>query len=260
VFFDSHCHLDDPRLFPYLGRLIPAAGAAGVTGFLVPGVAPEGWGTISMLSAAYPQVHPAFGVHPMHAELLTPKAVSDLGQLAGSASAIGEIGLDYLIPSPSRQVQQQAFRTQLRIAAKAQLPVLLHCRKAFADLLNIIDEEGFCCGGVMHAFSGSLETARDCLRRGLHISLAGSVTYANARRPVEVAAEIPLERLLLETDAPDLAPEPHRGSVNLPSYLLETASRVAQVRGVTLGELGRTTTDNAARLFRLKGVPANGTH
>ncbi|BCG49072.1 Putative deoxyribonuclease YjjV [Citrifermentans bremense] len=252
MLFDSHCHLDDPRLFPHLGRLISEAGAVGITGFLVPGVAPEGWGTISTLSATFPQIYPAFGVHPMHADLLTPKAVSDLCRLAGTASAIGEIGLDYLIPSPSRQLQQQAFRTQLRIAAKAQLPVLLHCRKAFADLLYIMEEEGFCCGGVMHAFSGSLETARNCLRRGLHISLSGSVTYANARRPVEVAAEIPLDRLLLETDAPDLAPEPHRGSVNLPSYLLETASRVAQIRGMALGELGETTTGNAARLFRLK--------
>lgn len=255
MFFDSHCHLDDPRLLPHLERAIAEAEAAGVAGFLVPGVAPEGWDRIRLLSATHPQVHPAFGVHPMHAELLTPQAASDLCQLAGSASAIGEIGLDYLLPSPSREVQQHAFRMQLRIAAQAGLPVLLHCRKAFSDLLDIIRDEGFCCGGVMHAFSGSPDIAHSCLRLGLHISLAGSVTYANARRPVEVAAEIPLERLLLETDAPDLAPEPHRGGVNLPSYLLETASRVARIRGMTLEELGKTTTENALRLFRLKGNP-----
>ncbi|WP_026841078.1 TatD family hydrolase [Citrifermentans bremense] len=252
MLFDSHCHLDDPRLLPHLERLLPEAEAAGVTGFLVPGVAPQGWNRIRALSAAYPQVFPAYGVHPMHAELLTPQAVSDLCQLATGACAIGEIGLDYLLPSPSRQVQQQAFRVQLRVAAEARLPVLLHCRKAFEDLLAIVREEGI-CGGVMHAFSGSLDSARSCLRLGLHISLAGSVTYANARRPLEVAAGIPLERLLLETDAPDLAPEPHRGSVNLPSYLLETATRVARIKGLPLEELGRTTTGNAARLFRLQG-------
>jgi TatD DNase family protein len=253
VLFDSHCHLDDPRLFPYLERLLPEAEAAGVTGFLVPGVAPQGWDRIRTLAATYPQVYPAYGVHPMHAELLTPQAVSDLCQLATGASAIGEIGLDYLIPSPSRQVQQQAFRAQLRIAGEARLPVLLHCRKAFEDLLAILREEGV-CGGVMHAFSGSVDSARSCLRLGLHISLAGSVTYANARRPLAVAACIPLERLLLETDAPDLAPEPHRGSVNLPSYLLETATRVAQIKGLPLDELARATTGNAARLFLLQEI------
>lgn len=252
MLFDSHCHLDDPRLFPHLEKLLREAEAAGVTGFLVPGVAPRGWDRIRTLTAAYPQVYPAYGVHPMHAELLTPQAVSDLCQLATGASAIGEIGLDYLLPSPSRQVQQQAFRVQLRLAAEARLPVLLHCRKAFEDLLAIVREEGI-CGGVMHAFSGSLDSARSCLRLGLHISLAGSVTYANARRPLEVAAGIPLERLLLETDAPDLAPETHRGSVNLPSYLLETATRVARIKGLPLEDLARATTGNAARLFRLQG-------
>uniref|UniRef100_C6E8P6 Hydrolase, TatD family n=1 Tax=Geobacter sp. (strain M21) TaxID=443144 RepID=C6E8P6_GEOSM len=253
MLFDSHCHLDDPRLFPHLEKLLREAEAAGVTGFLVPGVAPRGWDRIRRLAAAYPQVYPAYGVHPMHAELLTPQAVSDLCQLATGASAIGEIGLDYLLPSPSREVQQQAFRVQLRIAAEARLPVLLHCRKAIEDLLAIVREEGI-CGGVMHAFSGSLDSARDCLRLGLHISLAGSVTYANARRPLEVAAGIPLEHLLLETDAPDLAPETHRGSVNLPSYLPETATRVAQIKGLPLEELARATTGNAARLFRLQGT------
>lgn len=253
MLFDSHCHLDDPQLFPYLERLLPEAEAAGVTGFLVPGVAPQGWDRIRTLAAAYPQVYPAYGVHPMHAELLTPQAVSDLCQLATGASAIGEIGLDYLIPSPSRQVQQQAFRVQLRIAAEARLPVLLHCRRAFEDLLAILREEGI-CGGVMHAFSGSVDSARSCLRLGLHISLAGSVTYANARRPLAVAAGIPLERLLLETDAPDLAPEPHKGSVNLPSYLLETATRVARIKGLPLDELAHATTGNAARLFRLQEI------
>lgn len=253
MLFDSHCHLDDPRLFPHLEKLLREAEAAGVTGFLVPGVAPRRWDRIRTLTAAYPQVYPAYGVHPMHAELLTPKAVSDLCQLATGASAIGEIGLDYLLPSPSRQVQQQAFRVQLRIAAEARLPVLLHCRKAFEDLLAIVREEGT-CGGVMHAFSGSLDSARSCLRLDLHISLAGSVTYANARRPLEVAAGVPLERLLLETDAPDLAPEPHRGSVNLPSYLLETATRVARIKGLPLDELARATTGNAARLFRLQEI------
>jgi len=251
MFFDSHCHLDDPRLLPCLAALIAEAEAAGIAGFLVPGVAPEGWQTISELSAAFPQIVPAFGVHPMHAQLLTPSTLSELRHLSRSATAIGEIGLDYFLTTPDRQTQQDAFRAQLSLAREAGLPVLIHCRKAFGDLLEILQEEGIeRFGGVMHAFSGSLETARACLRLGLHISLAGSVTYDNARRPLAVAARVPLERLLLETDAPDLAPEPYRGAVNRPAYLLATARRVAEIRGVTLEELARATTGNAGRLFK----------
>lgn len=252
MFFDSHCHLDDPRLLPRLPELLDAAQAAGVTGFLVPGVAPQGWQQIEELGRTLPQVLPAFGVHPMHAALFTPAVESNLRQLSRRAAAIGEIGLDYALPVPDRGTQQRAFRSQLRIAVQAGLPVLIHCRKAFGDLLAILEEERVeSCGGVMHAFSGSPESARDCVRLGLHVSLAGSVTYQNAVRPPLVAASVPLERLLLETDAPDLAPEPYRGGVNLPAYLIATAQRVAALRGIPLEELARATTDNATRLFRL---------
>lgn len=258
MFFDTHCHLDDPRLLPQVSTLIPEAEEAGISRFLVPGVTPGGWPAIALLAAAFPQVLPAFGVHPMHAHLVTPEVVSELRRLKSSAAAIGEIGLDYLLPEPSRQTQQRAFRAQLAVAREAGLPVLIHCRKAFHDLLGILEEESIGLhGGVMHAFSGSPETARACLKLGLHISLAGSVTYQNARRPVEVALAVPLERLLLETDAPDLAPEPHRGGINLPSYLPATARRVAEIRGITLEELARVTTANALRLFAPADSAAN---
>ena len=256
MYFDSHCHLDHPLFSSDLPGVIAAAKEAGVSGFLVPGVHPDGWPGIASLARSYPEVSAAFGVHPMHAGLLTPLRLSELQGLSRSASAIGEIGLDYLLPAPSREMQQRAFRTQLRLAILGGLPVLLHCRQASRDLLAILEEEGVGrVGGVMHAFSGSPETARDCVRLGLHISLAGSVTYKNAVRPLAVAAWTPPERLLLETDAPDLAPEPHRGGVNLPGYLPVTAARVAQIRGITLQELARVTTENAVRLFRPDGRP-----
>lgn len=252
MLFDSHCHLDDPQLLPRLGTIIPEAEAAGIAAFLVPGVAPQGWPGIHLLSRTYPQAVPAYGVHPMHAEKVNPSTLSELRRYAAKASAIGEIGLDYLLPSPGRQKQRQAFRAQLEIAAEAGLPVLLHCRKAFEDLLAILREAGIEeTGGVMHSFSGSVETARSCLKLGLHISLSGTVTYSNARRPLEVAKMVPLARLLLETDAPDLAPEPHRGEVNVPAYIVETARRVAAIRGIPFEELARQTSDNAIRLFRL---------
>jgi TatD DNase family protein len=253
MFFDSHCHLDDPRLRPLLPALIAEAEAAGVAAFLVPGVAPAGWAGILSLSRSFPGVViPAFGVHPMHADLITPAVLSELRQLSRHAAAIGEIGLDYLLKAPSRELQKLAFRAQLKLAADAKLPVLIHCRKAFGDLLQIIEEEGGgSISGVMHAFSGSPESARACLRLGLHISIAGSVSYPNAVRPVAVASTVPLERLLLETDAPDLAPEPYRGQLNRPSYLLQIGERVAQLRGLSLDELAQATSGNAARLFRL---------
>lgn len=251
MLFDSHCHLDDQRLLRDLPALILSAQAAGVTRFLVPGVAPGGWPGIGKLAASFPMILPAFGVHPMHADLASAEALSELRRLAGRAAAVGEIGLDYTLQAPDRTLQQEVFRAQLRIAVEAGLPVLIHCRKAFPDLLAILAEEGIeRSGGVMHAFSGSVENARHCLRLGLHISLAGSVTYLNAVRPVAVAAALPVERLLLETDAPDLAPEPHRAGINLPSYLRITAERVAAIRGIPVEELARVTTANACRLFK----------
>jgi TatD DNase family protein len=252
VFFDSHCHLDHPRLLSRLPDLIADAVTAGVSGFLVPGVHPDGWQQIAALCREFPRALPAFGVHPRHADLLTPAVLSELRRRSRFAVAIGEIGLDYALATPARELQKLAFRAQLQLAAEAGLPVLIHCRKAFADLLDILKEaRPGRTTGVMHAFSGSPETARECVRLGLYLSLAGTVTYRNALRPPAVAASVPLERLLLETDAPDLAPEPHRGEVNLPSHLLATAARVAAIRGIPLEELARATTANAARLFRL---------
>ncbi|GFO62113.1 TatD family hydrolase [Geomonas paludis] len=228
---------------------------AGITAFLVPGVHPSGWQQLHSLSAD-PRILPAYGVHPMHADLVTPSTLSALRSHTKTACAIGEIGLDYLLPSPSRELQRQAFTAQLRVARETGLPVLLHCRKAFDDLIAILrDNEVGHIGGVMHSFSGSVETAEICLKLGLHISLSGTVTYANARRPVEVAKAVPLDRLLLETDAPDLAPEPFRGSVNVPAHLLTTAQRVADIRGIPLDELARRSYDNAVRLFKLDQAP-----
>ncbi|WP_224983868.1 TatD family hydrolase [Geomonas agri] len=259
MLFDSHCHLDDPQLLPHLGTLIPEAEAAGITGFLVPGVHPAGWQPIQSLCSSQPRICPAYGVHPMHADLVTPSVLATLKTHAVTACAIGEIGLDYQFPSPPRELQRQAFAAQLQVALEAGLPVLLHCRKAFEDLIAILREsEVSRIGGVMHSFSGSLATAEICLKLGLHISLSGTVTYANARRPLEVAKAVPLERLLLETDAPDLAPEPYRGSVNVPAHLLATARRVADIRGIPLDDLARHTFNNAVRLFKLD--PSLGSH
>lgn len=253
MFIDTHCHLDDAALAPRLEEIVATARAVGVSRFVVPGVGRDGWPRIMALAAGHAGVYPAFGLHPMLAGGFNEDLLSELAEYARSGVAIGEIGLDYAIDEPSRDAQQLAFREQLRLAVELDSPVLIHCRRAFQDLLRILREERVeRVGGMMHAFSGSPEVARECIGLGLAISVAGTVTWSNAVRPVEVARQVPDEWLVLETDAPDMAPEPYRGRNNEPCFLPETARGVARIRGVSLEELAELTTRNAARVLRLK--------
>lgn len=250
MFIDTHCHLDDPALRSRLPQVLKDSRAAGVSSFVVPGVSPWGWGDIDAIAEPGQGIYPAFGLHPMHAALWNRDTERLLAHFAPRGVAVGEIGLDYLRADIPRTLQQEAFRGQLRLAARLGLPVLIHCRRAFEDLLAILDEEGV-SEGIMHAFSGSVETARACIRRGFAISLCGTVTYRNARRPVEVARELPLESLILETDAPDIPPEVHRGGGNEPAFLQETALAVATIRNISLDELAAATTATASRILRI---------
>jgi TatD DNase family protein len=252
MFVDTHCHLDHPSLSSRLDEVLASARTAGVDRFIVPGVEPGGWQAIARLAAREQGVFPAFGLHPMLASRYDEQLREELARYAQGAVAIGEIGLDYAIAGVSRERQVAALRGQLRLAVRLGLPVLIHCRRAFDDLIRILQEERVReVGGVMHAYSGSLEIAHLCIKQGLLISLAGTVTYLNAIKSPRVAAGISLDHLLLETDAPDMAPEPYRGKVNEPAFLIETARAVARVRGIDVGEVARATTANAERLFRI---------
>lgn len=249
---DTHCHLDDPAFRPRISEVMAAARQAGVSRIIVPGVSPSGWDGIASLAREHDLVFPAFGIHPQAADQANDDTLARLATLARTAVAIGEIGLDHLLHHVPRAVQEMAFREQLRITVAAGVPVIIHCRRAFEPLLRILREEGVArVGGVMHAFSGSVETARECIRLGFLISVAGTVTYANAVKPLAVAREIPLEHLLLETDAPDMTPEPLRGTTNEPAFLALTALRLAELKGVTPEQVARITSANATRLFRL---------
>lgn len=250
---DTHCHLDDPVLKERLLDLLPAAARAGVERYLVPGVDPGGWDAILDIASSHPGILAAPGIHPLWADCCSSEVLLRLESLCGSVTAIGEIGLDYSSDRVSREVQQAAFRDQLRLAVKHNLPVSIHCRKAFRDLLRIMREEGVArVGGLMHAFSGSTEIARECISLGLYISVCGTLTYANAVRPVRLVRELPLERFVLETDAPDMAPEPHRGQCNEPEFLLETARMVAEIKCVSIEEVGAVTTINAEKALRIR--------
>jgi TatD DNase family protein len=252
MFVDTHCHLNHPSLLLRLHDVIASAGQSNVTKIIVPGVGPEGWDEIAALAKSLRGVYPAFGLHPMLADRYGEELPVRLAAYAGEAVAIGEIGLDYAIPEVSREQQMTVFRSQLKMAVDRGRPVLIHCRKAFQDLLAIMKEEKVeRVGGVMHAFSGSYEIALKCIRLGLYISISGTVTYRNAVKPVEVAGKVPLEHLLLETDSPDMTPEPYKGRDNEPAFLVEIARRVAEIKGIELEEVAAVTTGNAERLFGL---------
>jgi TatD DNase family protein len=227
------------------------ANIAGVTGFVIPGVHPNGWPGISVLAAENRQIFPAYGIHPMHADTATDQVFANLSAFSIKGIAIGETGLDPAYPVPL-DLQEQVFRAQLRMAVQLGLPLLIHCRQAFQRVLKVIREEAAQqVGGIMHAYSGSVEMAPDFIRLGFAISISGTVTWHNAVKPLRVVRELPLEHLVLETDAPDMAPQHYRGTFNRPAWIAETAQRVAEIRGVAIEEVARVTTGNARRVLHL---------
>jgi len=253
MFVDTHCHLDCPPLFSRLDVVLAAARDCGVTRMICPGVGSDDWEKIAVLAGTYEAVFPAFGLHPMLAGAYREGLAEKLAGYAGDAVAIGEIGLDYALPDVPRERQQIAFREQLRVAVDIGLPVLIHCRRAFSDIIRILKEENVRrVGGVMHAFSGSFEIAMECLKLGLSISISGTVTYGNAVKPIEIVRRLPMECIVLETDSPDMTPEPFRGRDNEPAYLVEVARKVAEIKGMDIDEVGLITSANAERLFGLE--------
>lgn len=248
---DTHLHLDalDPPL--ELAGELAAARQAGVVTWIVPGVAAADWSRLRELVTATPGAALAPGLHPAHAADWSPRVAIQLAALleAPETVAVGEIGLDAAL-DVAQEVQETAFRGQLRLAVAAGLPVLIHCRRATERVLRILAEEGAGrYGGIMHAFSGSIETARAALRLNFAVACNGALTWPEARRAPAVAAALPAEWLVLESDAPDLSPYPHRGDCNRPSWLPLVAARLAEIRGWSADECAAVTTANALRLL-----------
>lgn len=195
------------------------------------------------------------GIHPHDAKEAPSDYLDELETLLAHPRvvALGETGLDYYRNLSPRPVQQEVFRSQLALAREKVVPVIIHAREAFGDLLDILRRDGVSdAGGVMHCFSGSWEVAQECLKMGFYISLAGPVTYKNASRLHDLAVRIPLDRLVIETDCPFLAPEPFRGQRNEPAYVRYVAEQIASLRGIEPEEVGRITTANACKLFGLQ--------
>jgi TatD DNase family protein len=250
--FDTHAHLHFPDFDADREAMLARARAAGVRRMLTIGTEVPTSEAAIALAAREPGVWAAVGVHPHDAAACDETALVEVERLAGRPRvvAVGEIGLDFFRNLSPRDVQERVFRRLIAHARRLHKPIVVHCRDAHAETLTILAEERASdVGGIMHCFSGGVDVARRCLDLGLLISLAGPVTYPNARALPEVARFVPADRLVVETDCPFLPPQGYRGKRNEPAYLAITAARVAELRGEPLESLARQTTDNARRLL-----------
>jgi TatD DNase family protein len=250
---DSHAHLDMDEFDADRAAVLERARAAGVDEILCPIDITNGKSAVTVLrlTAEDRRIRAAAGLHPHQARLDSPALLDAVRRLAleGRIVAVGEIGLDYHYDFSSPREQRDAFRRQLALAADVGLPVIIHSRNAGGDIAAAVREEGFSRGGVLHCFTEDWEFARIMLDAGFYISFSGIVTFPNAGGLREIAARVPADRLLLETDAPYLAPVPHRGRRNEPAFIVATAERVAEVRGVGLAALAETVARNYRAAF-----------
>lgn len=250
--FDTHIHLD--RLpTDDLASEIGQAQQQGIHSFLIPGIAPSNWDRLTEIARQHAGIFLAPGVHPLAAESWSAQVEARLVQLLAHPAvvAIGEIGLDNKLPVPP-ELQEKIFRAQLRLAVAAGRPLLLHCRGPLARCLEIfLEEQGPRVGGILHAFSGSVEMARVALRLNLSLGVGGAITWPGARRAPDMLRALPATAFVLESDAPDQSPEPHRHEHNRPLWLALIARRCAELSHCSLEEIASQTTTNARRILNL---------
>jgi TatD DNase family protein len=279
MYIDSHAHLDGPRFDPDRAEVISRARAAGVSTILAIGIG-EGPGTLDCavkLAAQYPFIYATTGIHPHEAAKATDADFAQLEQLARAPKVIacGEIGLDYYYDHSPRDIQKDVFIRQMDIARAAKLPIIIHCRasdkssdksnieekigdnnnsdNAWEDCLSLIDQhwKPTGLGGILHCFTSTWPHAKRALDMGFLISFAGNITFPKAQQIRDSAKEVPLDRILIETDCPFLAPVPYRGKRNEPAYVIEVARQIAELKGPTPEEIGAQTTQNFRRFFSL---------
>jgi TatD DNase family protein len=252
---DTHAHLHFPEFTEDLEAVLVRARGAGVTSIVTIGTDRETNQAAVATAERWPDVYATVGIHPHDAAEATDadfEAMESLVRTSTKVVALGEMGLDFFRNLSPHDIQESVFRRQLGLARRLGKPVVVHCRDAHPEILGILaDEKVGEIGGVMHCFSADVAVATRCLDLGLLISLAGPVTYKNARALPEVARFVPDDRLVVETDCPFLPPHPHRGRRNEPAYVTLTAARVAELRGTEFDRLAEVTTRNAAALFKL---------
>ncbi|MGM7684072.1 TatD family hydrolase [Cytobacillus sp. Hm23] len=255
MLFDTHAHLNATQFDEDVVDVINRAKMEGVSHIVVVGFDRQTITRAMELTEMYDFIYAAVGWHPVDAIDMVDEDLSWIEELASHPKviAIGEMGLDYYWDKSPKDVQKEVFRKQIKLAKKVSLPIIIHNREATADVLQILEEENAeQVGGIMHCFTGSVEVAKKCIDMNFYISLGGPVTFKNAKKPKEVAKDIPLENLLIETDCPYLAPHPYRGKRNEPSYVKYVAESIAHLKGITVEEVSEKTTLNAKKLFGMK--------
>jgi TatD DNase family protein len=252
MLFDTHAHLNAIQYNDDLQEVIDRALEEGVSNIVVVGFDRPTISRAIELAEQYPFIYAAVGWHPVDAIDMTEEDLQMIEQLAAHPKvvALGEMGLDYYWDKSPKEVQKEVFRKQIALAKKVKLPIIIHNREATADIIEILKEENAAeVGGIMHCFTGSVEVAKQCIDMNFYISFGGPVTFKNAKKPKEVAKEIPLEHLLIETDCPYLTPHPFRGKRNEPSYVKYVAEAIAELKEVSFEEVAQKTSDNAKKLF-----------
>jgi len=263
MFIDSHCHLDGPRFDSDREEAVARARQAGIVNMLAVGTG-DGPGTLDCavnIAERHEFIYATIGIHPHEAKLATDADFAQLEQLARKPKVIawGEIGLDYYYDHSPREVQKEVFTRQMETARAAKLPIVIHCRpsdnsdNAWNDCLNLIEQhwKPSGLGGILHCFTGAWEHAKRALDMGFMISFAGNVTFPKAQQIRDSTLQVPLDRMLIETDSPFLAPVPYRGKRNEPAFVKEVARQIGELRGLPAEEVGNQTSQNFYRFFSL---------
>ncbi|HHX66941.1 MAG TPA: TatD family hydrolase [Gallicola sp.] len=253
---DSHAHLDDRKFNYDRDLIIKDLYNNYVAYYINPASDMESSKNTLELSSKYDFIFSAIGVHPHEAESFTDENLEELRQMAKNEKvvAIGEIGLDYYYDNSPREIQREVFRKQMNLAKELGLPVIIHSRDAYGETFDILNEFKGEVIGVMHCYSGSIEMAKRYMSLGYYISFAGPVTFKNAKNVKDTAKQIPLDRLLIETDSPYLTPTPNRGKRNEPKYVKYVAETIAQLRNLETDEIIEASRENTIKLFNLKGI------
>ena len=253
MLFDTHAHMDDEAFHADREVLLASLPQQGLALVMNPGCSLASSRNASALSQTYDYIYAAVGSHPDVADEVNEEVLNEYRRLVAEnpkVKAIGEIGLDYHYEDIPREIQLQAFRAQMALAKELGLPAIVHERDAHEDGMKVVDEFPEVTG-VFHCYSGSAEMAKELVKRGWYIGFTGVLTFKNARKAVEVAKSIPLDRIVLETDCPYMSPEPFRGKRNDPGKLYRMAEKLAEIRGLTVEEIHTITTENGKRLYRI---------
>lgn len=250
---DSHCHIDLAVFKDDRNHLLEQCRALGIVEMILPGVRQSYWKNLLQLCQQEEGLFPAIGLHPMYLRHHTPDHIIELAQHIdqGTPVALGEIGLDYFVTGVDHALQQELFETQIQLATRAKLPVLLHVRKAHDQVLATLRRHHFDQGGIVHAYNGSLQQAKIYINMGFKISFSGTVTYDRAKKIRRLAVDLDLQDMVIETDSPDLPPSSHHGERNIPANLIDVVDCLAVLRKQDRTEIGAITRENGRNVLGL---------